>query len=153
MAQYTSVQYVNPYTYGSAARKLEVKAPVVQVQRAKAKKQKKIIVHVDPLAILGTITAVIMLIVMVVSFFQLRATQQEAAAMAQYVRELRTENDALRSEFEAGYNAEQVRYTAEALGMVPAEQVRHVTLRVEQPAPEPVSGWDNFTAFLAGLFA
>ena len=154
MARYPSVQYVSLYTDGSAARKLDVNPPVRKAQqRTRAKKQNKIVVCVDPVAILGVITAVVMLVVMAVSFFQLRAAQQEAAVMASYVQELRAENKALHAEFEAGYNEEQVRQTAQALGMVPESQVRHVTLQVEDPSAIPMGTWDRFCAFLTGLFA
>ncbi|MBR5529805.1 MAG: hypothetical protein IKU57_04960 [Oscillospiraceae bacterium] len=154
MARYPSVQYVSLYTDGSAARKLEVQTPVRKETRAKAKKQKKIVLYVDPVAILGIATAVIMLAIMAVSFVQLRGTQQEAAAMSSYVQELRAENKALRAEFEAGYDAEQIAYTAEALGMVPMDQVEHVKLDIEpQTTQEPAGVWDRVTAFLTGLFA
>ena len=154
MARYPSVQYVNLYTVGSAARKLEVAAPAPKVRRPKAKRSKKIILYVDPVACLGIVTAAIMLVVMCVSFIGLQKTQQEAATMARYVQELRLENENLRAEFEAGYNLEQVERTAKALGMVSQEQVKHVTLQVGQPEDTRALGiWAKFCAFVSGLFA
>ena len=154
MARYPSVQYVNLYTVGSAARKLEVVAPAPKVQRPKAKRSKKIILYVDPVACLGIVTAAIMLVVMCVSFIGLQKTQQEAATMARYVQELRLENENLRAEFEAGYNLEQVERTAKALGMVSQEQVKHVKVQVNQPNNTQSLGiWAKFCAFVSGLFA
>ena len=154
MAQYPSVQYVNLYTVGSVARKLEVSAPVKKVQRPKAKVNKRTIVRVDPVACLGIVTAVVMLVVMFVSFIGLQNAQQEAATMARYVQELRVENEALWEEFEAGYNLEQVERTAKALGMVTEDQVKHVTLQLTQEdTVQSVGVWAKFCAFVSGLFA
>ena len=154
MARYPSVQYVNLYTVGSAARKLEVAAPAPKVQRPKAKRSKKIMLYVDPVACLGIVTAAIMLVVMCVSFVGLQKTQQEAATMARYVQELRLENENLKAEFEAGYNLEQVERTAKALGMVSEEQVKHVKMQVGQPENTQSLGiWAKFCAFVSSLFA
>lgn len=154
MARYPSVQYVNLYTVGSAARKIEVTAPVKKVQRPKAKTNKRIIVRVDPVACLGILTAAIMLVVMFASFMALQNTQQEAATMARYVQELRVENEKLKTELENGYNLEQVERTAKALGMVSEDQVKHVTLQVTQEtAVENTGVWARFCALVSGLFA
>ncbi len=154
MARYPSVQYVNLYTVGSAARKIEVAAPVKPVQRPKARRSKKIVLYVDPVAALGIVTAVVMLVVMCVSFIALQRTQQEAAAMAGYVQQLRMENESLKAELEAGCDLEQVERTAKALGMVPKEQVKHVTLQVSQPESTREAGvWAKFCALVSGLFA
>ena len=153
MARYPTVQYVSLYTDGSAARKLELNVPVRNKTCAKVKKNKRITVYVDPVAILGIVTAVVMLAVMAVSVFQLWDAQQEAAVMSSYVQELRAENKALRTEFEAGYDVEQISHTAQALGMVTKDQVRHVTLQVQpQQTVQPVSLWARICAFLSGLF-
>jgi cell division protein FtsL len=139
---------------GSAARKIEVTAPVKKVQRPKAKTNKRIIVRVDPVACLGILTAAIMLVVMFASFMALQNTQQEAATMARYVQELRVENEKLKTELENGYNLEQVERTAKALGMVSEDQVKHVTLQVTQEnAVENTGVWARFCALVSGLFA
>ena len=153
MARYPSVQYVSLYTDGSAARQLELNVPTRKAPKAKVKKNKRITVYVDPVAFLGIATAVVMLVVMAVSFFQLQGVRQEAAAMSSYVQELRAENKALRAEFEAGFNLEEVNHTAQALGMVSKDQVRHVNLQVQQEAQQPVGAWERMVTFLTGLFA
>lgn len=154
MAQQTRVQYIRLYTDGSAARKLEVAAPAERAKAPRPKKRKKIIIHVDPVATLGIVTAVVMLIVMTVSMFNLYRAQQETAAMAQYVDQLREENAALWEQYRTGYDLEKVEQTAWALGMVPVEQVKHVQVQISQPEPqaEP-SGWQRLQTYLTGLFA
>ena len=74
--------------------------------------------------------------------------------MEQQVAELRAENAALQAEYESGYDLADVERTALALGMVPKEQVEHVTLYVA-PAPqqETIGPLAQFWSFLIGLFA
>ena len=154
MARFPSVQYVSLYTDGSAARQLNLNVPVRQPRaKAKVKKNKRITVYVDPVAFLGIVTAVVMLAVMAVSFFQLRSVQQEAAAMNTYVQELRAENKALRTEFEEGFSVEEIGRTAEALGMIPKSEAKHVTLNLQQETAQPAGAWARFCTFLSGLFA
>ncbi len=154
MAQQTRIQYIRLYTDGSVARKLEVATPAERAKAPRPKKRKKIIIHVDPVATLGIVTAVVMLIVMTVSMFNLYGAQQETAAMAQYVDQLREENAALWEQYRTGYDLEKVEQTAWALGMVPVEQVKHVQVQIAQPESqvEP-SGWQRLQTYLTGLFA
>ena len=61
MARQPDVQYIRFYTDGSAARKVEVAGPVRNsALPQKPRKKKKIVLYVDPLAILGIFTAVIL---------------------------------------------------------------------------------------------
>ena len=73
--------------------------------------------------------------------------------MDAYVQSLRQENEALQKEYDAGYDLENVKQTAQALGMVPMEQVKQVTIHVEAPQQVQPSRWEQIRLFLAGLFA
>ena len=60
-------------------------------------------------------------------------------------------------EYREGYDLEEIREIALAMGMVPMEQLETVQISVpvveaEEQAQEP-SGWEAFCTFLAGLFA
>ena len=154
MARQPDVQYIRLYTDGSAARKLELVSPVRKAKAPRAKKQKKIILHIDPVAIFGILTAFVMLIVMASSYYNLNQAQENAAAMESYVQELREENAALWERYEAGYDLEEVERTALALGMVPTEQVEQVSVQVTLPEAQPTpNAWERLCTFLAGLFA
>ena len=154
MARQPDVQYIRLYTDGSAARKLELVSPVRKAKTPRARKQKKIVVHVDPVAIFGILTAFVMLIVMASSYYNLNQAQESAAAMESYVQELRQENASLWEQYETGYDLEEVERTALALGMVPSEQVEHVAVQVTVPEVKPTpNGWERLCTFLAGLFA
>lgn len=156
MAQATTIQYVQFYTAGSAAQKIEPKVQVRTAPRPKAKKLKKIVIRIDPIATLGILVAVMMLALMIGGIGQLNQAYQQTQAMEAYVQTLQQENAALQAEYSAGYDAAQVEKMALALGMVPAEDVPHVDVRLsvpQQPQSRDLSLWESFTTFLTGLFA
>ena len=74
--------------------------------------------------------------------------------MASYVDTLTQENDQLRTTLSQGYDLEEIQRTATALGLVPKDQVKHVTIQVPQPQIEQEPGaWEQLYTFLTGLFA
>jgi len=154
MARYADVQYIRLYTDGSAARKLEVPSVIKQQPRRKRKAQKKIILHVDPVAILGLAVAAVMLILMLTGVSELRAAQQKTAQMEQYVVSLEQNNAQLEENYHSGYDIDEVEKMALALGMVPQEDAEQVTMQVA-PIQEEQTGsvWTNIWTFLTGLFA
>lgn len=154
MARRTNVQYVQFYTDGSAARKVAPVAPLKTMKLPKIKKVKRTTLHIDPTAFAGIAMAVMMAVLIVIGVVRLSVAQQEMNQMSQYVQTLREENVRLEQEFAEGYDIEEIERTALALGMVPEDQVEHITMKLPeiQETEEP-SGWDRFTTFLAGLFA
>lgn len=155
MARRPAVQYVQFYTAGSAARKIQTQAPKVALRLPKAHKPRKITVRIDPVATLGVITAVVMFVLMGVGVFQLRSAKQEQAVMEQYVLSLQADNAALQNKFDTGYDLAEVEKTALALGMVSKEQAKEVLIHiaVEEQAEQMPGFWDRVSAFLTGLFA
>ncbi len=156
MAQYPKVQYIRFYTDGTAARKLDYAVPQRQkkavLPKARVDKRKKI--YVDPVAAVGVMVAVCMLIVMAVGMFRLEQAQQETAAMEEYVEYLTDTNRALEAEYAASYDLETVEKTALALGMVPSSQVEQTVIYISVPTPvEEPTTWEQVTTFLTGLFA
>lgn len=155
MAQQATIQYVKFYTAGTAARKIEVSSPVKPIRKPRVAKQQKIVLRVDPLAMVGTLTALVLLVLIVVGMFQVQTARERNAEMAQYVQSLKTENRMLQTTYDNGYDLKQVEETALALGMVPAEQVQQIPIPMELPQTEQPEEnfWTNATAFLTGLFA
>ncbi len=155
MARYPEIQYVRYYTPGTAARKLEV--PVKQNsarQIPTRKRQKKIVVHLDPVAAIGIVAATVMLILMLTGVSSLRQAQQEKVQMEQYVVSLQKEYASLQNTYEASYDLQEVESMALALGMVPREQVQQITMQVADPeTAEQTTVWENIRTFLTGLFA
>lgn len=154
MARRADVRYIHYYTEGSAAYKLEP----VQVRKPQPArrpvKQKRITVFVDPLAIAGIAVAVVMLILMLVGVGKLQEAQRQTAAMERYVETLSQEKQTLQATYEDGYNLEDIKWMADALGMVPVEEVRHITIQPAQVQIQEVpSAWERFCTYLTSLFA
>lgn len=156
MARQWDVQYVNFYTPGSAAVKYDP-MPAPKKQEAvlpKPRKKKKIRVFVDPVAVMGICVAVVMLCMMISGVNKLVQVKTEQAQMQAYVQRLQQENDRLRAEYEAGYDADEVYEIATAMGMIPAQDAQSIKIQVSVPEEDVTPGaWENFCTFLAGLFA
>ena len=156
MAQTVDVQYVHFYTQGSAAKRI---LPVAKAQTGtlpQMKKKKIQRIYIDPVATLGTVVAVCMLIMMMVGISQLRVEQQKTADMAAYVEQLQEKNIALQTQYEEECDLEAVGQTALALGMIPSQQAARTSIQVEVPVVEndmQVSLWERIGTFLTGLFA
>lgn len=154
MAQRTDIRYIQFYTDGSAARKIAPVAPLKTIKLPKIKKQKRITVHIDPVAVLSIGMAMVMTVLILVGIVQLNNARAEMQTMSAYVDTLRQENVQLQESFADGYDLEQIEQTALALGLVPVEQVQHVSVTLPQieQTVEPTT-WERFATFLAGLFA
>lgn len=158
MARQPDIQYVRFYTDGSAARKLELqpekkktRAPLPQ--RPRVRREKKTVVAVDPISLLATLVAGIMLIAMAVGMLQLGSINAENQKMEAYVSELRTENAQLRAEYEAGYDLNDVEQKALEMGLVPIDQVEKVVIEVPETVEEPEpTFWESVGAFFSELF-
>lgn len=132
MAQQLDVRYVNYYSAGSSALKVAPVAPVKTRTLPRKQKAKRLVLCVDPIACIGIVLATVMTILIIVGVVNLNAARQEADAMSAYVNALEQENAALKAEFEEKCDLEEVRTVALALGMVPMDQVEHVT--IDMPA-------------------
>ena len=154
MARQPDIQYIRYYTDGSAARKVAPLAPLKTLKLPKIRLKKRITLHIDPLAISGILMAAVMIRLMAVGIANLNAASQQLQTMESYVQTLTEENAQLSNAFHEGYDLEEIRTTALALGMVPKEQVQHITIRIppEIVEEEPTS-WERFYTFLTGLFA
>lgn len=155
MARHPEIQYVRFYTDGSAARKVAPVAPIKTIKLPKIKKFRKITLHIDPVALGGIVMAAVMLVLMVVGVAQLSNVRSELQTMSAYVETLQEENTSLKNEFAQDCDLEEVQRTALALGLVPKDEVRHVSIRVpDLPQQESQPGtWERFYTFLTGLFA
>lgn len=154
MAQRTDIRYIQYYTDGSAARKIAPVAPLKTIKLPKIKKQKRMTLCIDPVAVASIGMAVVMAVLIVVGVVRLSSARQEAQRMSDYVTALQEENVQLQQTFSEGYDIEQIERTALALGLVPKEQVKHISVSLPQlEEPEEPTTWERFTTFLTGLFA
>ena len=157
MSQKPKIQYVGQfYIHGSEARQLEL-------QEKKKKKKSKLplerlrkieVVYLDPVAIFGIVTALVMLTVMILGVLQIRDDWKEYRVMSNYVSRLNSENAELQADYRSQYDLEDIRIKAQALGMVPKSDLEVRTVYVTIPQPEPEMTWlEELQWFLSGLFA
>ena len=157
MSQKPKIQYVGQfYIHGSEARQLELQE---KKKRAKSKlpleRLRKVeVVYLDPVAIFGIVTALVLLVVMTVGVLQIRDDWQDYRTMSNYVSRLNSENAELQADYRSKYDLEDIRAKAEALGMVPRSELEVKTVYVTIPEPEPEMTWlEELQWFLTGLFA
>ena len=157
MNQKPKIQYVGQfYIHGSEARQLELQE---KKKHAKSKlpleRLRKVeVIYLDPVAIFGIVTALVLLAVMTVGVLQIRDDWKDYQTMSNYVSRLNSENAELKADYRSQYDLEDIRVEAEALGMVPKSQLEVRTVYVTIPQPEPEMTWlEEIQWFLSGLFA
>ena len=157
MNQKPKIQYVGQfYIHGSEARQLELQE---KKKHAKSKlpleRLRKVeVIYLDPVAIFGIVTALVLLAVMTVGVLQIRDDWKDYQTMSNYVSRLNSENAELKADYRSQYDLEDIRVKAEALGMVPKSQLEVRTVYVTIPHPEPARTWlEEIQWFLSGLFA
>ncbi len=155
MARKSDIQYVQFYTDGSAARQLELKPrqPKKKLQQPRPRRQKKIVLHVDFIAVAGMLVAGVMLLLMLTGMSGLNRLNEEVTRLEAYLTELESENLELHQTYREGYDIDQIREEALEIGMIPAARARSVTIHVEEEPEAETSAVHSFWAFLTGLFA
>ena len=148
------IRYINAYVSGNIAYQLEPQHKRKRVNLPKQRKEKKMVVRVDPVAVGGIAIALVLLVLLGVGFVRLQTAQAETKALEAYVSTLQEKNDRLYAEYSAGYDLAEIKEIALAMGLVPSSQVPHISVNVTVPQQqaEPTA-WENFCAFLTGLFA
>ena len=156
MSQKPKIQYVGQfYIHGSEARQLELQ----EKKKAKSKLplerlQKMEVIYLDPVAIFGIVTALVMLTVMILGVLQIRDDWEEYRVMSNYVSRLNSENAQMQADYRSQYDLEDIRVKAQAMGMVPKSELEVRTVYVTIPQPEPEMTWlEEIQWFLSGLFA
>ena len=157
MSQKPKIQYVGQfYIHGSEARQLELQEKKKQAKsKLPLERLRKIeVVYLDPVAIFGIVTALVMLTVMILGVLQIRDDWEEYRVMSNYVSRLNSENAQLQADYRSQYDLEDIRVKAQALGMVPKSELEVRTVYVTIPQPEPEMTWlEGIQWFLSGLFA
>ena len=121
-------RYIQFYTSGSAACKVELQQEQAWAPLPKFRPEKRIEIAVDPVAMIGFVVAVAMLIFMAVGIQQLNYTRQEVAVLEQYAAQLTAEKNELSQQYVQGYDLEEIRIKATDMGMIPVEEATHIQL-------------------------
>ena len=156
MAYQPEIRYINAYVSGTMAYQVE-SAPVRKKKRVKLpqmRQVKKTVISVDPVAICGIFAAAVLMVLLLVGFAKLQDAKAETVAMKQYVTALEQKNLQLQDAYDSGYDLEEIKNIALAMGMVPSTQVPQISVEITVPQQvvEPTA-WESFCAFLTGLFA
>ena len=126
MASKTPSRYIQFYTAGSTASVIYPTAPATTLpQQQPLRKKKRIVISVDPVAILGIAVAKIMLVAMLIGVGNLTAARESSAAMARHLGDLANENARLQSVYADGYDADAVTQQVLDMGYVPLDTVTH----------------------------
>ena len=155
MAMQPEVRYINAYVSGNVAVQPE-KMPQKQssARLPKARKQQKWLIHVDLVAMGGILAAFVLSIMLVVGLVQMNQAQREARIYKEYAMSLKQDNAQMRDTYASEYDLDEVRDIAITMGMVPVEQVEHVTMQVVTPeVVEEPTAWESFWTFFLGMFA
>ena len=156
MSQKPKIQYVGQfYIHGSEARQLELQEKKKAKSKLPLERLRKMeVIYLDPVAIFGIVTALVMLTVMILGVLQIRDDWEEYRVMSNYVSRLNSENAQLQADYRSQYDLEDIRVKAQALGMVPKSELEVRTVYVTIPQPEPEMTWlEEIQWFLSGLFA
>lgn len=159
MARQREVRYVNFYSAGSAAYRIDP-VPARQEKKAvlpaKPKPRRPAVqkIYVSRTVLAGLSCGVILLLALIIGVVQLTMVRQETAQLEKYVLSLQTENQRLSDTYHNSYDLEEIRQIAIARGMIPVEQAQHIYVPVsQQETVAQPSAWESIWIFLTGLFA
>ena len=154
MARNPEIRYIQFYADGNAARQIELPLqPRKQLPKPRRHKQKKIVLHVDLIAMAGLVVAAVMLILMMTGLAELNAVNKEVARMESYVAQLEHEKIQSENTYRESYDLESIRLEALEKGFIPAEQAKVVSVPVTHAMLEEQPAEHSFWTFLTGLFA
>lgn len=157
MARKPDIQYIRFYTDGSAARQVQDKPhrqKKYALSKAPRRENKQRVIRIDPLAMGGIVISAVMLVLMIAGTVELFSVRQQANQMEQYVAQLYAQNIELRSDYESGYDLNEVQRSANALGLVPvADKTVTVSLQDQPVRMAQPNVWQRLSQFFQGLFA
>lgn len=152
MAQKAEIQYVSQFfDYGSENKpqKQPKKKPTQPKKEARLRK-----VSLDPVALLGIVSAVVLCAALIFGGLHLNAMWREHVALKDYLSQLKVENAELQHNFSVSFNLDEIKTMADSIGLVPESEVETRYVRITPPEPEPEPGFfDDLKWFLKGLFA
>lgn len=156
MTRKPDVQYIRYYTDGNAAKQIQFKLHKSKHALAKAPRQHKQVktLYMDPLALGGIVISIVMLVLMIVGTVELFSIRQQADQMENYVTALYVQNMELKSDYESGYDLEEIESVANALGLVPMDE-NTVTVSIPEHGTIVKNNtlWHRVSLFFADLFA
>ena len=157
MANKPEIRYINYYTSGTAAHKVEpqpLRQKKPRLPKPRAAEKRELVLQVDPVAVAGILVAAVLILLMAVGVTRLYERQEQVRVAQQYLELLKDENYLLQQSYKNGYDLEEIEKYAIAMGLVPKDTLSQNTIHVVLPKPqEEPSTWENFWSFVKGMFA
>ena len=94
-----------------------------------------LIIKVEALPLLTILAAIGLSALMVVNLFHFSQAHQEKVALQEYIYDLRNEQVRLEKIYYEGFDLDEIRVQALALGMIPAEEAEVLPISGEVPEP------------------
>ena len=153
MARKYNDRYVRFYTFGSTAAKLEQERRASLPEYKKPPKRKPI--PFDPVAFAGTAVVVLLAVLMAVGFFQVARVTDQVHDLQTQIVGLELEQQMLEKRYQSGYDLNEIRTAAAAMGMVSAEEASCVQVEVPGQVIEVprLSWWESLLMHLRQFFA
>lgn len=153
MARKYNDRYVRFYTFGSTAAKLEQERGASLPKYKKPPKRKPI--PFDPVAFAGCTVVVLLAVLMAVGFFQVAHVTDQVHELQTQIVGLELEQQMLEERYQSGYDLNEIRVAAAAMGMVSAEEANRVQVEVPGQVIEVprLSWWESLLMHLRQFFA
>lgn len=154
MAGKNRAEYVRYYAAGTAAHKIEQKPRRRTAEQVVPKpKTEPVAIPFDPVAVFGTTVAIVMVLCVLIGFLQINHVNDEIAAMEQTISELKSQQYTLQKQYNSKVDLEDIRVTAEAMGLVPIREVRHITISIPEPeVVEELPWWEEMWNDFKAMF-
>lgn len=154
MAKRSEIQYVRYYATGSEALKLDPQPQHRKKARAaQVPAEERKVLHYDPVALFGTAVAVLLVVCVVIGFIQLNQMNDRIAQAQNNLSALKSQHYELETNYKNGYDLDEVRDAADAMGLVPMEQVEHITVHIPEPeVVEPLPRWQQWWLEFKAMF-
>ena len=149
------IQYIQFYTAGSAARELVTPLYDQTAPSQRSRRNRKPILYIDPVAILGMVTALVLCVCLMIAFSNYKAARADYEQAYARNCTLRQEHTELVDKYHDSYDLEQVRLEVILMGYVPASQVPHITVQAQEPAAvaQQPGAFEQAWSYLTELFA
>ena len=158
MANKPKIQYVGQfYVYGSEAKK------VAQEEPRKVRKgylpplpdlNQERVIRLEPVAVVGIVMAMVLFVSIVTGALGIQSAWQEFRVAKNHLEQVQSQHHQVEARYEESYSLSDIKAVAENMGLVPVSQVKHITLLVTMPEPEPVRTlWEDVCWFVEGMFA
>ena len=152
MAQKTEIQYVSQFYDCGSDRERQKKKK--QARLLRKKEQKIHVISIDPVALCGIFSAVVLLAALVFGGIHLHFMWRDHMAVKDYLSQLKVQNAELQHSFSISYNLDDIKTMADSFGLQPEEEMETRYVRVTAPKVPPEPTWlDNVKWFFKGLFA